>query len=908
MPTNQEYVLTDTDLIVSKTDLKGFITYINDDFIRIGGYSKKELIGAPHNILRHSDMPKAAFADMWKTLKSGNSWTGIVKNRTKDGGFYWVRANTMPMLENNKVIGYMSVRNKPSANEVSVAANLYRELNAGRSKMKLDAGEVIAPSLIAAIRRTFKNITIKSKLNILVAGSLIALSSVGMYGYYGINVIKDANTKNQHEIELHAKGINLSRAVQVEFKTQVQEWKNTLLRGQDESQFIKYSQAFDEQSVKVRSELNALHSLMEKDLSEKDMLPVVGVEKDMLAIVESALKNHNELIEKYHAALKNYQTDNMNSIMAVDAMVKGIDRTFVGDVEKLVSFHQIEIEKHINESDNFSRHVIVVFSNSLARMTIALGLILFGWAIATLISVLTPIKTATKLIQDASEGKEIRLDEFAKNELGRLIQAIKSLAILTGFDAAEERRAANEMARIKMALDEVTTPVTLSNSQREFIYMNKSATALWKRMESEIAKRIPGYTLESMYGTSLSTYLETAEDRAAFGEPTKEIKITNLNLGGRKLQATIVSIFDERDFYIGRATQWADRTTELVLEEQISNIVSAAVTGNFHGRIEAQTSNMFFKQLIEGLNLLLETCERSYGDIANTFDALSHGDLSQTITNEYTGEFENIKNNANNTLYKLTEIVESIKGITSIVKEGSVSIAMSSSELAMRTNSQAAAIEETAASMHELDSTVDSNSENASHVNDFVIGASNNATRGVDVIRRVVTTMEDIRESSRKVVDIISVIDGISFQTNILALNAAVEAARAGEQGRGFAVVATEVRSLAQRAAAAAGEIKILINDSVEKIEDGSKLVVDAGHTMEDIVGSIRTVTEMIGQISVASTEQSQGIRQANHAISNLEETTQQNAILVEQSAVTSDSLRSQATNLSKAVDYFKLS
>ncbi len=241
------------------------------------------------------------------------------------------------------------------------------------------------------------------------------------------------------------------------------------------------------------------------------------------------------------------------------------------------------------------------------------------------------------------------------------------------------------------------------------------------------------------------------------------------------------------------------------------------------------------------------------------------------------------------------------------MKDGSVEIALSSSQLATRTNSQASAIEETAASMHELDSTVNSNTENASHVNDFVIGASNNATRGLDVIRRIVTTMEEIRESSRKVVDIISVIDGISFQTNILALNAAVEAARAGEQGRGFAVVATEVRSLAQRAAAAAGEIKILINDSVEKIEDGSKLVVDAGHTMEDIVGSIRTVTEMIVQISAASTEQSLGIRQANQAISDLEETTQQNAILVEQSAATSDSLKSQAADLAKAVDYFKL-
>ncbi len=896
MPNNQEYVLTDSDLIVSKTDLKGIITYVNDDFIRIGGFSKKELIGAQHNILRHPDMPKAAFADIWKTLETGNPWTGIVKNRTKDGGFYWVRANVMPIWENDKCAGYMSVRNKPSVDEISNASNLYCEMNAGRNKIKLDSGEIITPSLTAAIRRTFKNITVKTKLTTLVTASLLALGSVGMYGYYGINIIKDANIQNQHKVELHAQNVNLSRLVQIEFKTQIQEW-NTLLHGQDKSQFIKYSQAFDEQSVKIHNGLTTLNNLMAE-------MP----EKDIVALVDIALKNHDEFIVQYRATLKTYQADNVADIFAVDTMTKGIDKQFMENINKLVSFHQAEIIKNIDESKDFSEHETALFSHNVLVMTIVIGLILLGWAIATLTSVLTPIKTATHLIYDAAEGKEIRLNEFSKNELGRLIQAIKSFAIITEFNVAEERRAVNEMTRIKMALDEVTTPVTLSNSEREFIYMNKSAMMLWKRMESEITKRIPGYTVESMYGNLLLSYLEIAEDPVFdFDESTKEIKITNLNLGGRKLQATIVSIFDERDFYIGHATQWIDRTTELALEEQISNIVSAAIKGDFQRRIKAETSNMFFKQLVEGLNVLLETSEKSYSDIANTFDALSRGDLSQTITNEYTGEFENIKNNANNTLYKLTEIIEAIKGTTRIVKDGSVAISLSSSQLATRTNSQASAIEETAASMHELDSTVNSNTENASHVNDFVIGASNNATRGLDVIRRIVTTMEEIRESSRKVVDIISVIDGISFQTNILALNAAVEAARAGEQGRGFAVVATEVRSLAQRAAAAAGEIKILINDSVEKIEDGSKLVVDAGHTMEDIVGSIRTVTEMIVQISAASTEQSLGIRQANQAISDLEETTQQNAILVEQSAATSDSLKSQAADLAKAVDYFKL-
>jgi methyl-accepting chemotaxis protein len=209
--------------------------------------------------------------------------------------------------------------------------------------------------------------------------------------------------------------------------------------------------------------------------------------------------------------------------------------------------------------------------------------------------------------------------------------------------------------------------------------------------------------------------------------------------------------------------------------------------------------------------------------------------------------------------------------------------------------------------MHELNATVQANTENANYANKFVVNTSDIATKGVKVITRVVDTMQEIHESSRKVVDIISVIDSISFQTNILALNAAVEAARAGEQGRGFAVVASEVRSLAQRAATAAGEIKLLINDSVDKIEDGSKLVLDAGHTMEEIVTSIRTVTQMIGDISIASDEQSTGIGQANSAILEMEEMTQQNAALVKQSAATAINLKDQAIALANAVDYFKI-
>ncbi|MDP2759715.1 MAG: methyl-accepting chemotaxis protein, partial [Sideroxyarcus sp.] len=210
-------------------------------------------------------------------------------------------------------------------------------------------------------------------------------------------------------------------------------------------------------------------------------------------------------------------------------------------------------------------------------------------------------------------------------------------------------------------------------------------------------------------------------------------------------------------------------------------------------------------------------------------------------------------------------------------------------------------------SMEELTSTVKQNAENAKQANQLAIGASDVAGKGGAVVGQVVTTMDSINESSRKIVDIISVIDGIAFQTNILALNAAVEAARAGEQGRGFAVVAGEVRNLAQRSAAAAKEIKTLIGDSVEKVEGGSKLVAQAGQTMEEIVTAIKRVTDIMSEITAASQEQSQGIEQINTAITQMDEVTQQNAALVEEAAAAAESLEEQAQNLSVSVGTFKV-
>lgn len=265
-------------------------------------------------------------------------------------------------------------------------------------------------------------------------------------------------------------------------------------------------------------------------------------------------------------------------------------------------------------------------------------------------------------------------------------------------------------------------------------------------------------------------------------------------------------------------------------------------------------------------------------------------------------------------LASLREMNEGLAKIVGEVRNGADSIATATEQIAagnadlsQRTEEQASALEETASSMEELTSTVKQNADNAQQANQLAISASSVAVKGGEVINRVVRTMESITDSSRKISDIIGVIDGIAFQTNILALNAAVEAARAGEQGRGFAVVAAEVRSLAQRSAAAAKEIKALIEDSVGKVQDGSRLVEEAGHTTQEIVTSIKRVTDIMAEISAASLEQSSGIEQVNTAITQMDDVTQQNAALVEQAAAAAESLEEQAQQMVQVVTRFKL-
>ncbi len=348
------------------------------------------------------------------------------------------------------------------------------------------------------------------------------------------------------------------------------------------------------------------------------------------------------------------------------------------------------------------------------------------------------------------------------------------------------------------------------------------------------------------------------------------------------------------------------KTSLSAINGEIRRLATAAAAGDFSLRGDEDRFAYEFRDMVAGLNRLMQTTDENLVQVSTLLQAISRGDLTVRMQGDFHGVFARMRDDCNATVDQLKQIVGRIQSSASSINLAAGEIASGNTDLSRRTEQQAANLEETAASMEELTSTVKQNAEHARQANQLAIGAHGVASQGGEVVGQVVTTMSAIEASSKKIAEIISVIDGIAFQTNILALNAAVEAARAGEQGRGFAVVASEVRTLAQRSAGAAKEIKGLIEDSVGKVADGSALVRQAGTTMGEIVASVQRVTDIMADISAASQEQSSGIEQVNQAVVQMDETTQQNAALVEEASAAARSMEEQANLLAEAVSVFR--
>jgi len=886
--TSTEYVLTDADSIVSKTDLRGVITYINDDFKRISGYSESELIGQPQNLVRHPDMPVEAFADFWSALKDGRPWTGLVKNRCKNGDFYWVEANATPIRENGQITGYMSVRGKPSRSQVEAADRVYQQFRDGRAgNLKIKDGKVVSESALTRFN-ILRKMNIRSRLIFILSLLAVLLIGTGSLGVIGMKQSSEA-LHSVYTDRLEALG-QLDRVIRSFVRSRVA-ILNIFSYTSDENIKLQLEQivennAIIDQQWKVYTSTYLIPQ--EKEQIEIFLSTRQVFEKEGLQPVIRLLRNHDisEAKRVYEAKL--------------DPLYKPVSTS----INKLIEI-QLEEGKHLYEEAN-SRYGN---SRNYVMAMVVLGIafaIVFGLII--LRSILNPLQRAVGYFGKISEGKynnQIVIENH--DEAGALLDALQSMQVKLGFDVNESKRVANEAMRIQIALDNVATNVMIADNDRNIIYMNKSVNVMLKNAEKDIQKDLPKFNQATLIGTSIDSFHKNpAHQKQLLATFTTTFR-AEIMIGGRTFSLVANPVLNAKGERLGAVVEWNDRTIEVQTEKDVAAIVDGAVLGDFSKRINMDGKTGFFKLLGEGMNKLTATSEVGLNEVVRILSALSKGDLTDKITNEYFGTFGQLKDDSNLTVDNLREIIGQVKEATDTINTASKEIAAGNTDLSQRTEEQASSLEETAASMEELTSTVKQNAENAKQANQLAKGASEIAVKGGEVVGQVVGTMSSINDSSRKIVDIISVIDGIAFQTNILALNAAVEAARAGEQGRGFAVVAAEVRNLAQRSAAAAKEIKTLIGDSVDKVEVGTKLVDEAGKTMEEIVNAVKRVTDIMSEISAASLEQSSGIEQVNQAITQMDEVTQQNAALVEEAAAAAESMEEQAQTLAQAVSIFKL-
>jgi len=471
----------------------------------------------------------------------------------------------------------------------------------------------------------------------------------------------------------------------------------------------------------------------------------------------------------------------------------------------------------------------------------------------------------------------------------------------------EELRISNENLRVKQALDSVTANTMLADADGNIVYANDAVVSMLQTAESDIRKALPNFSAGKVIGSNFDVFHKNPSHQRNLLADLKSTYRTQIEVAGRTFALIANPISSDDGTRIGTVVEWNDRTEEVKAEREIGNLINGASKGDLSVRVTTDGKEGFFRIISDGLNELVSIAEGVINDAARVLDAMSHGNLTETIETDYDGIFDKLKSDANQTTTKLSEIIGQIRQSSVNVSSAADEIAQGNADLSQRTEEQASSLEETASSMEEMTSAVKQSADNAVEANRLADEAKIKAQEGGEVVSNAVSAMEEINVASKKISDIIGVIDEIAFQTNLLALNAAVEAARAGEQGRGFAVVAGEVRNLAQRSAGAAKEIKDLIRDSVTKVEDGTALVNESGNTLSEIVSAVERVTSMVADISNAAQEQTSGIDQVNTAVSQMDEMTQQNAALVEEASAAAEAMAEQSRKMSNLVGFFNL-
>ncbi|WP_052452168.1 methyl-accepting chemotaxis protein [Noviherbaspirillum autotrophicum] len=664
--TTTEYRIRPDQSLISRTDTKGKITYVNSDFVAVSGFVEEELLGAPHNIVRHPDMPAEAFDDLWQCLKAGQAWTGMVKNRRKNGDYYWVLANATPIWENGRVAGYTSVRTMPTQEQITAADQAYRLFKRGQaSGLAVRHGQVVRTGIL---------------------GGLGAL-----------------------------------------------------------------------RQLKIGGRINLALVVMSLLMAAVSVAAIVGLRQS-------------------NASLAEVYNDRTVPITQIDTIIRLLNRSDIAVLEAIASGSP----------------------------------------------------------DDAKEAKR-HVEENAKS------------------------------------IDDTWAA-----------YLKTNLTQEEKRLADKFSSDYAQYTKEGLNRATAALGAGNVED-------VKKLHASSMKQTFVALRSDVNDLMKLQT----QLSQEAAATADARYRSMLAFVIAAlGVAIAFSVGAAVYLSRVIVRPLVRAVGL---TKQIAACNLANDINVESNDEVGQ------------LYHALNVMQHSLSNIVAGVRRNAEQIAGNASEIAAGNADLSARTESQASSLEETAASMEELTSTVKNNADNSNSARQLIHAARDMAEEGGVAMGRMVQTMDSISTTSKRVTDIIGVIDGIAFQTNILALNAAVEAARAGEQGRGFAVVASEVRTLAQRSAQAAKEIKDLISYSVAQIDTGSAEVVHVQERMEQIVKGVQQVTDLMGEIAAASQEQSSGIGQVNEAVMQMDHVTQQNAALVEQASAAAEEQQRRSRELMQEVAVFKL-
>lgn len=514
--------------------------------------------------------------------------------------------------------------------------------------------------------------------------------------------------------------------------------------------------------------------------------------------------------------------------------------------------------------------------------------------------------------------------EFDAGEYKRLGKGGKEIWIQASYNPILDMNG-KPFKVVKYATDVTEQKLMNANYEGQIAAIGKAQAVIEFNMDGTIITandnflNTVGYSLAEIKGNHHKMFVEPAYgqskeyqdfwEKLNLGEYQSAV-YKRVGKGGKEIwiQASYNPIMDMNGRPFKVVKYATDVTQQQRAQNEVARIIDLASKGDLHERIDGSDYAGSDAEYVEGINTLIDTVSVPINAVKEAMQSLAEGDLTQQINGDFMGEFAVLRDAVNTSLGNLLNMVNEISSSANSINSSAGEIAQGNTDLSHRTEQQASSLEETASSLQDLTGTVNQNTDNAREANQLAGSARVQAEKGGEVVSNAISAMGEINQSSKKIADIIGVIDEIAFQTNLLALNAAVEAARAGEQGRGFAVVASEVRNLAQRSAEAAKEIKALISDSVQKVEEGSRLVNESGTTLDEIVNSAKKVSDIIAEIAAASEEQSSGISQVNKAVAQMDQMTQQNAALVEEAAAASESMDEQSKGLNKLMEFFNVS